>query len=220
MKNKSAFIFDLDGVIVDTAKFHFLAWQKLAEKIDIHFTEKENEQLKGVSRIKSLEKILAWGNKIISDEQFQTLMDEKNKDYLSQVQDMSKDDILPGVEDFLYIIKSKGHPVALGSASKNAGTILKCVGLEETFDAIVDGNSVTKAKPDPEVFLKAAELLNTPPQLCFVFEDSIAGIKAANAGHMMSIGIGDADTLHESDYCFNNFKEFNYSFFKNLEIKI
>lgn len=220
MKHKTAFIFDLDGVIVDTAKFHFLAWQKLARKIDIHFTEKENEQLKGVSRVKSLEKILSWGNKSISDEQFKTLMDEKNQDYLAHVHNMTTDDILPGVEDFLNTIKSKGHPIALGSASKNAGTILKCVDLEDTFDAIVDGNSVTKAKPNPEVFLKAAELLNTPPERCVVFEDSIAGIKAANTGNMISIGIGDPKTLNESDYCFNNFNEFEYNFFKNLEIKI
>jgi beta-phosphoglucomutase len=220
MKNKTAYIFDLDGVIVDTAKFHFLAWQRLAKKLDIHFSEKENEQLKGVSRVKSLEKILEWGNKTISEERFQTLMDEKNENYLMHVNQMTKADILPGVEAFLNDLKSNNHPIALGSASKNAKTILKCVNLLDSFDAIVDGNSVTKGKPNPEVFLTAARLLSTEPELCIVFEDSIAGIKAANAGNMTSIGIGNSDTLYESDYCFKNFNEFDYNFFRNLEIKI
>lgn len=219
MKNNLAFIFDLDGVIVDTAKFHFLAWQNLAKKVDIHFTEKENEQLKGVSRVKSLEKILAWGNKTISEERFQNLMDDKNKDYLSYVHKMTKDDILPGVIDFLKVVKSKGHPVALGTASKNSLTILKAVGLTNMFDAIVDGNKVTKAKPDPEVFLKAADLLNTPPEDCIVFEDSIAGVKAANTGNMLSIGIGEKSVLNEADHCFKNFTEFDYQFFENIEVK-
>ena len=215
MKQKTAFIFDLDGVIVDTAKFHFLAWQKLAGKIGIDFTEKENEQLKGVSRVKSLEKILSWGNKTISDDDFQKLMDEKNEDYLEHVHQMTADDILPGVLQFLETLKEKKHPIALGSASKNSKTILKAVGLMDRFDAIVDGNEVTKAKPDPEVFIKAAEWLNTAPENSVVFEDSIAGIKAANTANMMSIGIGDKQTLNEADYCFGNFNEFDYSFFEN-----
>jgi len=218
MNTKTAFIFDLDGVIVDTAKFHFLAWQNLAEKIGIQFTEKENEQLKGVSRVKSLEKILAWGNKTISDEEFQRLMAEKNQDYLNHVYQMTKADILPGVLDFLKVLKSKKHPIALGSASKNSKTILKAVGLTDMFEAIVDGNEVTKAKPDPEVFLKAAEWLNTPPRHSIVFEDSIAGIKAANTANMLSIGIGDKNILSEADYCFNNFKEFDYQFFEKIKV--
>lgn len=219
MKNQTAFIFDLDGVIVDTAKFHFLAWQKLASKIGIDFTEKENEQLKGVSRVKSLEKILSWGNKTLPDEEFQKLMDEKNQDYLNHVHQMTIADILPGVKDFLEELKSKNHPIALGSASKNAKTILNCVGLTDAFEAVIDGTVVSKAKPDPEVFLKAAKCLNTPPGKCFVFEDSIAGIKAANAGGMTSIGIGDKNTLYEADFCFKNFKEFDYQFFKTIKTK-
>jgi len=219
MKKQTAFIFDLDGVIVDTAKFHFLAWQKLANKIGINFSEKENEQLKGVSRVKSLEKILSWGNKSLSDDEFQKLMDEKNQDYLNHVHQMTKEDILPGVKEFLDELKSKKHPIALGSASKNAKTILKCVGLSDTFEAIIDGNEVKKAKPDPEVFLKAAKCLNTNPENCFVFEDSIAGVKAANAGGMTSIGIGNKDTLHQANFCFNNFNEFDYQFFKTIKTK-
>lgn len=214
--NKIGLIFDLDGVIVDTAKFHFKAWQTLAKKIGVNFTEKENEQLKGVSRVKSLEKILAWGNKSISDDLFQKLMDEKNQDYLGYVHAMTTDDILPGVKDFLTRAKTEGHPIALGSASKNAKTILKAVQLLDMFDVIIDGNQVTKGKPDPEGFLKAAEQLGCQPEDCVVFEDSIAGIKAANTGHMKSIGIGDKAVLHEADHCFKGFKELTFSSFKTL----
>lgn len=218
MNNTKAFIFDLDGVIVDTAKFHFLAWQTLARKIDINFTEEENEQLKGVSRVKSLEKILSWGNKTISDKDFQRLMAEKNEDYLSHVHQMTKDDILPGVHNFLTELKTKDHPIALGSASKNSKTILEAVGLMSMFDVIVDGNDVVEGKPNPEVFLKAAEGLNVKPEDSVVFEDSIAGIKAANTANMLSIGIGDKDTLVEADYCFKTFKEFDYEFFENIMV--
>jgi len=216
MKNNIALIFDLDGVIVDTAKFHFKAWQKLAKKIDVHFSEKENEQLKGVSRVKSLEKILEWGNKTISDDLFRQLMDEKNQDYLSFVNAMTVDDILPGVTDFLTSARAEEHPIALGSASKNAKTILKAVELLDMFDAIIDGNQVTKGKPDPEGFLKAAERLNCLPEDCVVFEDSIAGIQAANRAKMISIGIGDKAILNEAQHCFKGFKELTFSAFKTL----
>jgi beta-phosphoglucomutase len=219
MKTKTAFIFDLDGVIVDTAKFHFVAWQRLAEKLDIKFTKEENEQLKGVSRVKSLEKILSWGNKSISDELFQQLMDEKNENYLSLVSQMDENDILPNVKSFLTTLQEKKHPIALGSASKNAKTILKAVNLLDKFDAIVDGNHVEKGKPDPEVFLKACEQLNVEPENAIVFEDSIAGIQAANTGGMLSIGIGQKEVLHEADYCFENFNQFDYGFFKNIFTK-
>jgi len=213
---KTGLIFDLDGVIVDTAKFHFNAWQTLAKKIDVHFSEKENEQLKGVSRVKSLEKILEWGNKSISDDLFQQLMDDKNQDYLGYVKAMTTDDILPGVSDFLTSARAKGHPIALGSASKNAKTILSAVELLDMFDVIIDGNQVTKGKPDPEGFLKAAEQLHCKPQDCVVFEDSIAGIQAANTAKMTSIGIGDKAVLKEAQYCFEGFKELTFSTFKTL----
>lgn len=219
MKNKTAFIFDLDGVIVDTAKFHFLAWQKLANKIGIDFSEKENEQLKGVSRVKSLEKILSWGNKTLPDKEFQDLMAEKNQDYLSHVNQMKPEDLLPGVKSFIEELIMNNHPVGLGSASKNAMNILKSVDFLDVFDTVIDGTRVSKAKPNPEVFLKAAEMLKTPPYLCFVFEDSIAGIQAANAANMTSIGIGDQNTLHEADFCFKNFNEFDYTFFENIKMK-
>ena len=155
--NKKGFIFDLDGVIVDTAKYHFLAWQKLAKSIGIDFSHEQNEQLKGVSRVKSLEKILTWGNKTISEDKFNALMASKNDDYLSFIAKMNHNEILPDVPKVLNYLKEQDQPISLGSASKNARQILEKVDLLKQFDAIVDGNDVSKAKPDPEVFLIAAK---------------------------------------------------------------
>lgn len=211
-----AFIFDLDGVIVDTAKYHFLAWKKLANSIGVDFTHEENEQLKGVSRVKSLEKILAWGKKSISEEEFTELMSLKNEDYLRYISTMNEQDILPGVSEVLNYLIDKDIPIALGSASKNARSILQKVKLLEVFSAIVDGNNVSKAKPNPEVFTKGASLLKVEPANCVVFEDSLAGIKAANLAGMTSIGIGDKNILHEADYVFKDFTEITPSFIQNL----
>ncbi|HZW62007.1 MAG TPA: beta-phosphoglucomutase [Flavobacteriaceae bacterium] len=214
--NTKGFIFDLDGVIVDTAKYHFLAWKKLANSIGIDFTEKENEQLKGVSRVKSLEKILEWGNKSVDQEEFTELMALKNEDYLSYINKMTEAEILPGVKKILdYLVENK-IPIALGSASKNAPVILKKVKLDTVFQTVVDGNSVTKAKPNPEVFLKAAEILQISPKNCIVFEDSLAGIKAAKLAGMKSIGIGDREVLYEADIVFKDFTEIPLSFIEKL----
>ena len=213
---KKGFIFDLDGVIVDTAKYHFLAWRKLANGLDIDFTEEENEQLKGVSRIKSLEKILDWGNKTISQEQFTDLMAKKNEDYLGYISNMDASEILPDVNRVLNYLTEKKQPISLGSASKNARPILEKVDLLSLFDAIVDGNDVTKAKPDPEVFIIGSELLNIELEHCVVFEDSVAGIQAANNANMLSIGIGDADTLNEADYVFKDFTEMADDFLEKV----
>ena len=215
-KKIKAFIFDLDGVIVDTAHFHFKAWKKTAEELGFNLTEELNEKLKGVSRIDSLQKILDWANVSISKEQFDKMTYEKNEDYLSYVRQMTKDDVLPGVFEFVNNLKNWGYPIALGSASKNAKHILERVGLIEMFDAIVDGNSVTKAKPNPEVFLNAAELLKVKPHECVVFEDSVAGIQAANRAEMVSIGIGDPTILFEADYCFKDFTEIKTNFLSKL----
>jgi len=214
--SKKAFIFDLDGVIVDTANFHFLAWKKLANSIGIDFSEAQNEQLKGVSRVKSLEKILNWGDKTLSEDEFAELMSHKNEDYLSFVAQMTEDDILPDVNKILNFLIENDCKIALGSASKNARLILEKVGLTNKFDAIIDGTNVTTAKPDPEVFLKAAEELNTDPENCVVFEDSVAGIQAANNGKMKSIGIGDVEFLHEADHIFTDFTEISFDFIKGL----
>jgi len=214
--NKKGFIFDLDGVIVDTAKYHFLAWKKLANDLGIDFTEHQNEQLKGVSRVKSLEKILDWGEVSVSEEKFLQLMDKKNSDYLSYIDTMTEDEILVDVPKVLNLLKSENQGIALGSASKNARTILKKVHLFETFHTIVDGTNVTKAKPDPEVFLIAAEQLDLEPEHCIVFEDSIAGIQAANAANMISIGIGEESVLSEADFVFKDFSEISESFITQL----
>lgn len=211
-----AFIFDLDGVIVDTAKYHFLAWKNLAESLDISFSEEENEHLKGVSRVKSLQKILEWGDKTISEDEFNRLMAEKNEEYLAYVEKMTEDDILPGVIEILNYIKSNNYPTAIGSASKNARTILSKIGLLNFFEEIVDGNEVTKAKPDPEVFLKGCDLLGVEPKDAIVFEDSQAGIKAANTANMTSVGIGNTTVLKDADFNFKNFKEMNKNTIETL----
>ena len=215
MKTKG-FIFDLDGVIVDTAKYHFLAWKKLANDLGIDFTEEENEQLKGVSRVKSLEKILAWGNKTLSEKDFNAQMAKKNEDYLSHIAKMDESEILPDVPKVLNFLSENNQPISLGSASKNARTILERVNLKEQFNAIVDGNDVTKAKPDPEVFLIAAKLLNVASENCIVFEDSVAGVEAANVANMISIGIGSKDVLGHANYVFNDFTEISEDFIKQL----
>ncbi|WP_138434933.1 beta-phosphoglucomutase [Winogradskyella algicola] len=214
--NKKGFIFDLDGVIVDTAKYHFLAWKKLANDLGIDFTEEENEQLKGVSRVKSLEKILAWGNKTLSEKEFNAQMAKKNDDYLSYIAKMDESEILPDVPKVLNFLSENKQPISLGSASKNARTILERVNLKEQFDAIVDGNDVTKAKPDPEVFLIAAKLLNVVPENCVVFEDSVAGVEAANVANMISIGIGSKDVLGHANYVFKDFTEISEDFIEQL----
>ena len=213
---KKGFIFDLDGVIVDTAKFHFLAWKNLAEGLDISFSEEQNEQLKGVSRIRSLEKILTWGNKHISDDHFMELMARKNDEYLSYVAKMNDSEILPDVPRVLAFLEEKKQGIALGSASKNARVILKKVGLKAYFETIVDGTNVTKAKPDPEVFLNAAEGLKINPENCIVFEDSLAGVEAANTANMISIGIGSRSVLKDADYVFKNFTEISPDFLNQL----
>ena len=207
MANKKAFIFDLDGVIVDTAKYHFLAWQKIASDLGIEFTPEHNEELKGVSRIRSLDIILKLGNIEASEENKNKWLKQKNEDYLAYIENMDESEILPGVVNILEFIKQKNQLIGLGSASKNARPILEKVKILHLFDAIVDGNDVTNAKPDPEVFLRAAKLLNATNEDSMVFEDSVAGIQAANIANMTSIGIGDERILHEAKY---NFKDFTF----------
>jgi beta-phosphoglucomutase len=199
---KKAFIFDLDGVIVDTAKFHYLAWKELANDLGFDFSEKQNEMLKGVSRSKSLEILLEIGNISLTQEHKEKLMFEKNERYLSSVESLGASEILPGIKDLILYLKSKNIKVALGSASKNAIPLLKSLELFEFFDAIVDGNDVTHAKPDPEVFLLASEKLLVSPDNCVVIEDSQAGIQAANIAGMTSVGIGSPENLSGSDFLF------------------
>ncbi len=214
--HKVGFIFDLDGVIVDTAKYHYLAWKKLAEELNFDFTKEHNELFKGVSRKRCLDILLHLADATATEEQFDIWMLEKNKDYLAYIEKMDASEILPDVPKVLDFLKTNNIPIALGSASKNAQPILEKVSLLSYFDAIIDGNSVSKAKPDPEVFLMAAEKLDVTPKNCIVFEDAVAGIEAANAANMTSIGIGDAKILQEADYNFNDFTEMDLDFLKKL----
>lgn len=215
MKEK-AFIFDLDGVIVDTAKYHFLAWKNLANELGFDFTEAQNELLKGVSRVKSLEIILNIGGVTLSEEKTQAFLIKKNTEYLAFINKMTADEILPGVLKVLTFLKDNNIPFALGSASKNARFILEQVGIIDLFDAIVDGNDVSKAKPDPEVFLIGAEKLNIAPANCVVFEDAIAGVEAANNAGMVSIGIGSEDVLSEANSVFESMDQMSDAFLNNL----
>lgn len=203
--NKKAFIFDLDGVIVDTAKYHYLAWRKLAQELGIEFTPEHNEELKGVSRVRSLDIILELGKIEASQEDKNKWLFQKNEEYLSYLVDIDQSEILPGVYPVLKYLKENGQAIALGSASKNARPILEKTGIISYFDAIVDGNDVSNAKPDPEVFLIAAKLLGVNPENSIVFEDSVAGIQAANTANMISVGIGEEEILCESQFIFKNF---------------
>lgn len=214
--NKKAFIFDLDGVIVDTAKYHFLAWQKIASEIGIEFTPEHNEELKGVSRVRSLDIILELGKITASQEEKDKWLYQKNQDYLSYLTDMDFSEILPGVMPVLRFLKENNQSIALGSASKNARPILEKTGIISYFDAIVDGNDVSNAKPDPEVFTQAAKLLNVPNENAIVFEDSVAGVQAANIAKMISVGIGEKNILHEARYIFKDFTYMDTSFLEAL----
>ncbi|NGY38667.1 beta-phosphoglucomutase [Flavobacterium sp. XN-5] len=214
--NKKAFIFDLDGVIVDTARYHYLAWQKIANELDIDFTLEHNELLKGVSRVRSLDIILGLGNVEASQEDKNRWLNEKNEEYLRYLVDMDQSELLPGVLTMLQYLKENNQPIALGSASKNARPILEKTGIRHYFDAVVDGNDVSNAKPDPEVFLIAAKLLNVSPENSIVFEDSVAGVQAANIGKMTSIGIGEESVLYEAKYIFHDFTKIEKGFIENL----
>ncbi|MDG2432110.1 beta-phosphoglucomutase [Flavobacterium sp.] len=216
MTHKKAFIFDLDGVIVDTAKYHFLAWQKIANELNIDFTLEHNELLKGVSRVRSLDLILELGKVTVSQEVKNKWLTQKNEEYLTYLVDMDQSELLPGVITTLQFLKDKNQPIALGSASKNARPILEKTGIISYFDAIVDGNDVTNAKPDPEVFLIAAQQLGITPENSIVFEDSVAGIQAANIAKMTSIGIGDKKNLYEAQFIFDDFTQIQKSFLENL----
>lgn len=204
-----AFIFDLDGVICDTAKYHYVAWKALADSLGIDFTIQDNERLKGVSRMESLEILLSLGQGEYSKTQKENFAYIKNELYKNYISNMKEDEILEGVLEFLTIAKQKGIKMAIGSASKNASTILDNLNIKYFFDCIVDGNNIEKAKPDPEVFVSAAQQLGVDPHRCIVFEDSQAGIMAAKNGRMKIVGIGNEEQLGEADVVINGFKDNN-----------
>ena len=215
---KKAIIFDLDGVIVDTAKYHYLAWRELAIQLGFDFTEAQNEQLKGVSRVRSLEILLDLGNVELEEEQKTKLLIEKNAQYLEYIAEMDHTEILPGIDDVLHYLKLNKIPFSLGSASKNARLILETLDLLDLFDAIVDGNDVSTAKPDPEVFLIAAQKLGVEPDNCIVIEDAKAGIEAANLALMTSIGIGAKKVLKEADFVLNDTSKLTIDFIQKLMV--
>lgn len=205
-------IFDLDGVIVDTAKYHYLAWKKLAEMLNINFDEWDNERFKGVSRIRCMEILLELGHMSVDEETKCKLADMKNNWYREYISKIDESEILPGVAEFITEIRKAGIKTALGSASKNTGTIIENLHMINDFDAIVDGNKVTKAKPDPEVFLMCSRELKLPASECIVFEDAVAGVQAAKNGGMYAVGIGSPDILKDADFVIPGFKGINLSY--------
>lgn len=194
-----ACLFDLDGVLVDTAKYHYLAWKRLAAELGFEFTEQDNEKLKGVSRKASLDILLSVGGLQLEDHVKQELAERKNNWYVEYISQMDASEILPGALEFLQQCRANGLKTALGSASKNAPIILRNTGLTPYFDAIIDGTRTTSAKPDPEVFLLGAAELGVAPEACVVFEDAEAGIEAARRAGMRCVGIGSPDTLGQAD---------------------
>lgn len=202
-----ACIFDLDGVIVDTARYHYLAWRRLANQLGFDFTEEQNEHLKGVSRTRSLEILLEIGGRSVDEATFDALAAQKNAWYVESIQRMDAAEILPGAQEFLEALRHAGVKTALGSASKNAGLILRNIGLIGHLDSVIDGTHTTKAKPDPEVFLLGAQALGTPPAHCVVFEDAAAGIEAAKAAGMRTVGIGRPENLGQADLVISGLHE-------------
>lgn len=192
-----ACLFDLDGVLVDTAKYHFTAWQQLAHSLGVEFTHHDNENLKGVSRMESLEYILNKGNVQLTEAEKLELADKKNGWYLASIESINQNELLDGSLELLKILNENNIKVSLGSASKSGEMVLEKLGILPYFQAVVDGNHFSKSKPDPEVFLKGASLLGVDPKDCIVFEDSQSGLQAASAGGMKSIGIGTPDSLGE-----------------------
>ncbi len=198
-----AMIFDLDGVLVDTAKYHYLAWKRLArEWFDMEFTMEDNEQFKGVNRVACMEILCKAAGKTLDDAAFNEGMTLKNQWYVEMVQQMEKDEVLPGVRDYVQKQRDNGILCAIGSASKNCGLVLERTDLKELFDAVSDGTVVSRAKPDPEVFLYAAKMLGVAPEHCIVFEDAQAGIEAARAGGMRCCAIGQPDVLTGYDWIY------------------
>ncbi|MCB7320762.1 beta-phosphoglucomutase [Lacrimispora sp. 210928-DFI.3.58] len=205
-------IFDLDGVLVDTAKYHYLGWKKLADRLGFPFTEQQNEALKGISRMAALDLLLEMGGMSgrFSEAEKAELAAEKNQYYLEYVSRLEEDELFFGVVELFERMKKAGIKIALGSASKNARLILDRLHIEDYFDFIVDGTLVKKAKPDPEVFTLSADRLGIPYAECVVFEDSAAGIQAAKTAGMLAVGIGTRENLPMADYICRGVGEFEW----------
>lgn len=205
--DKIGCLFDLDGVLVDTAVYHYKAWKALANRLGFDFTEAQNEHLKGVNRMRSLEMILDWGKVSKTEAEMLELAAGKNAEYVEMISKMTAEEVLPGTLQLLEELKAAGIKIALGSASKNSGMILERTNLAHYFDAIIDGNHVNASKPDPEVFLKGAEALGLEPANCIVFEDAQAGVQAAINGGMKVIGVGQQNNLQGADMVIKDLSE-------------
>lgn len=204
-------IFDLDGVIVDTAHYHFLAWKRLAAGLNYQLTPADNERLKGVSRLKSLEIVLQLAGISMSAEEMERLADQKNAWFREYVAEMKPDEIFPGVTALIRELRGAGIKVGLASSSKNAREVIRLLGIADEFDAIVEGNMIAHTKPHPEIFLKTAELLGVAPEACVVVEDAEAGVEAALAAGMKCIGIGSPAALAKADAVFPKTGDINLS---------
>lgn len=206
-----ACIFDLDGVLVDTAHYHFLAWKRLAKEFDYELTEEINEELKGVSRMKSLEIVLKHANVSLENQKKELLADRKNGWFTEFVHNMNPSELYPGVRELFSRLRRDNIKIALASSSKNAQTIIEILGIQNEFEAVVDGTMIVHSKPDPEIFLLAASKLNVSPADCMVFEDAEAGVQAALAAGMKCVGIGNPVKLKEANRVVNAIQNFNYS---------
>lgn len=209
-----ACIFDLDGVIVDTAHYHFMAWKRLAAELGVNLTEQENEKLKGVSRMDSLEIILKLGGVTRSDQEREALATKKNKWFVAYINEMKASEIFPGVNELICQIRASGRKVALASSSKNAETVIELLGIGSLFDVMIDGTMIVHTKPDPEIFLLAASRLAVDPKECLVFEDAEAGVEAAVRAGMKCIGVGSPAQLSKANLIVKNTSDFDI---KNLE---
>lgn len=205
MNDIKGFIFDLDGVLVDTAKYHYLAWRRLANELGFDLTLEQNELLKGVSRMASLDIVLGIGGLKAEPAQKEIFAEWKNGWYVELISRMQKDELLTNAEFFVQCARASGLKTAIGSASKNTSTILDRLGIAHLFNAVVDGTKVHRAKPDPEVFLLAASELSLAPEECVVFEDAEAGVSAAKAGGMRCVGIGQPERLRQADLVVSSF---------------
>jgi beta-phosphoglucomutase len=201
------FIFDLDGVITDTAELHYLAWKKLANDMGWAFDREVNESLRGVSRMDSIHIIRKHNNAEVEESKLVELATLKNDIYVDSLDQMTPDDYLPGAQELLNLLRVEGFKVALGSASKNSSKVLTQLGAKKYFDVIGDGNSVSKSKPAPDIFLFGAEHLGLEPEECIVYEDAEAGVDAAKAGGFYTVGIGPEERVGHADIRFDSMKE-------------
>ena len=205
--NYKGIIFDLDGVICHTDKYHYQAWKKLADRLGIYFDETINNRLRGVSRMESLNIILERADKTYTEQEKEAFATEKNEVYKELLKQMTPEELSPEVKDTLEELRNRGILLSIGSSSKNAGFILNRLGLGDFFDAVSDGNNISHSKPDPEVFLRAAEFLGEKPEDCYVVEDAYAGIDAAKSAGMQAVGIGIAAGYAAADVKIQSFGE-------------